>query len=347
MLLACTAYLAGCGPGSAQRPEALPAIGARISETSVSGLSAGAYMAGQFQLAHARDVVGAAIIAGGPYGCAESVFSGMVPGAAATMLNLQKAISGCMEDNLRLWGVPDPDGLARRAIERASAGRIGPIEQVRTDRVYLFSGREDRTVAPAIVAAAARFYELLGVPAGQIAHVTDYAAGHALVTSDKGQACGRTVAPYIVDCDYDQAGALLGHILGPLTPRTAEVVTAFITFDQIAYTEGLGTHGLAATGVAYIPSACRAAPGCRIHVVFHGCGQDRDTVGDTFVRDSGFAPWAQANRLVVLFPQVAKQTVNPKACWDWWGYTGLDFLTRDAPQVVAVRRMLERLAERR
>ncbi len=63
--------LGGCNgdeqkAASSSRP--LPALGAKTDETSVSGISSGAYMAGQFQMAHAKRVVGAAIIAGGPYG---------------------------------------------------------------------------------------------------------------------------------------------------------------------------------------------------------------------------------------------------------------------------------------
>ena len=58
-------------PAGAEAPPAppLPTLAANISETSVSGISSGAYMAGQFQIAHSRIVAGAGIIAGGPYGC--------------------------------------------------------------------------------------------------------------------------------------------------------------------------------------------------------------------------------------------------------------------------------------
>jgi hypothetical protein len=35
---------------------------------------------------------------------------------------------------------------------------------------------------------------------------------------------------------------------------------------------------------------------------------------------------------------------NPFACWDWWGYSGSDYATREGAQVKAVRAMLERLA---
>ena len=68
--MALAALLSGCGEETKQK---LPGLGAKIDDTSVSGISSGAYMAGQFEMAHSRDVIGAAIIAGGPYGCSESL----------------------------------------------------------------------------------------------------------------------------------------------------------------------------------------------------------------------------------------------------------------------------------
>ena len=61
----------------------------------------------------------------------------------------------------------------------------------------------------------------------------------------------------------------------------------------------------------------------------------------TFVEGSGFARWADANRLVILFPQVSASVLNPKGCWDWWGYTGNDYLTKNAPQIAAIWRMVD------
>jgi hypothetical protein len=52
---------------------------------------------------------------------------------------------------------------------------------------------------------------------------------------------------------------------------------------------------------------------------------------------------------VVLYPQAAKSMfmpLNPQGCWDWWGYTGADYATRDGAQLVTVRRMLEALGLR-
>lgn len=332
-------------PPSEAAKLSLPALGANINATSVSGISSGAYMAGQFQMAHGKIVTGAAIIAGGPYGCSESVFADQIPGPGTAFLNLTKAVNGCMLDLLGVWGVADPQKLADKAKARALKGEIDPLADIVGDRVYLFTGSSDRTVVPSIVKSAAAFYEKLGLPKDHIKLVAQLPAGHAFVTETAGSACERSGEPYVNDCDYDQAGDLLTHIYGPLQPRSATPTGAFIEFGQAAYHVGQMPDGLDDRGIAYIPTACRQG-GCRIHVAFHGCAQNRDKVGEAFVKHTGFAPWADTNKLIVLFPQVATSVSNPQACWDWWGYTSHEYLTRGAPQIKAVRAMIDALATR-
>ena len=343
LALVATALLLGaCGDDSAK---GLPQLGVKLEQTSVSGISSGAYMAGQYQVAHSRDVVGAGIIAGGPYGCSESLYADVIPGPGSALLNLTKAINGCMHNSLKAFGVPDPEMLAKRADQLAEKGRIDPVDGIRDDRIYLFSGTDDRTVVPAIVEAAREFYLKAGVPEEQIKYVSNLPAGHGFITDDRGNPeCGYTGKPYINDCNYDQAGAVLSQIYGTLEPRSNEATGDFVLFDQRPYTRGLSNHGLSDRGIAYVPKACSEAAGCRVHVAFHGCGQNRTFVGDVFAHDSGFARWADTNDIVVLFPQTAATPINPQACWDWWGYTGSDYLTRNAPQIIAVRRMVEELA---
>jgi hypothetical protein len=332
------------GDGGEASSQPLPALNADIKETSVSGISSGAYMAGQFQFAHSDIVSGAAIIAGGPYGCSESLYADVMPGPGTSLLNLNKAMNGCMLDGLALWGIPNPPGLAEKAKRRAAANKIGPIDAVLTDRVYLFSGKEDRTVVPAIVQSAYEFYQALGMKPEQIKSVTTYPAGHAIVTEDEGARCEITQKPFVVDCDYDQAGDLLSHLRGELKPRVPQPTGQYIVFDQEPFTEGMLNHGLSSEGVAYVPQSCRGG-GCKVHVAFHGCAQNRESVGETFVQSSGFARWADSNKLIVLYPQIATTPFNVQGCWDWWGYTGREYLTRDAPQARAVRRMLDRLQQ--
>ncbi len=340
-LLALAALLTGCGEETRQK---LPALGAKIDDTSVSGVSSGAYMAGQFEMAHSRDVIGAALIAGGPYGCSESLFANVMPGPGSAIFTLTKAINGCMLNALSSFGVPNPQKLADRAGRLAEKDRIDPVSYVQDDRIYLFSGKDDHTVVPAIVTAARDYYKALGVPDTQIQFVSDLPAGHGFVTEDKGPACGYTGKPYIVDCGYDQAGALLAHIYGPLNPRANEASGTYLVFDQSAFTHDIKNHGLSSSGLIYMPKACLEADGCRVHIAFHGCGQNQTFVGDAFAHDTGFARWADTNNIIVLFPQTATTPLNPQGCWDWWGYTGRRYLTRAAPQINAVRRMLEQMA---
>jgi poly(3-hydroxybutyrate) depolymerase len=321
--------------------EELPKLGADLAATSVSGLSSGAYMAGQIQVAHAKDIVGAGIVAGGPYACAESPASRIFPfWPTAVAQNGTQALYQCMKTSL---GEPDPARSAERAKELAEDGAIDPIAGLAADNVYLFSGKEDDTVKLAVVQAAKRFYKEVGV-ADANTTLVEGDGGHALITAQGGGvACGVSDTPYVSNCGYAQAKAILSWIYGPLAEATAAPSGKFILFDQGAFSEP--GDGFADEGVVYVPQSCAEQPGCRVHIALHGCDQSREAVGDTFVKDSGFAEIADTNRLVVLFPQVKASTINPQGCWDWWGYTGLDYLGKDAPQIKAIWAMVEQLAQ--
>lgn len=47
----------------------LTQLNVNLSGTTVSGISSGAMMAGQFHVAHSAYIKGSAIVAGGPVGC--------------------------------------------------------------------------------------------------------------------------------------------------------------------------------------------------------------------------------------------------------------------------------------
>jgi len=320
--------------------EELPRLGITLPATSVSGLSSGAYMAGQIEVAHSKDVVGAGIVAGGPYACAETASGQLFPYWPLVLWqNASQAANECMQVS---WGVPDADELVKRAKELAEGEKIDPLSGLADDKVYLFSGDADQTVRRDVVEAAKRFYEAAGVPGANITLVKNQ-GGHAFLTETEGTACGLSQAPYVSDCDYDQAKAILEWIHGPLAAPSPSPTGQFITFDQSAFNKGV-TNGLAAEGVVYVPADCASHPGCRLHIALHGCEQARETVGDAFIKESGFARYADTNRLVILFPQVTGSLVNPHGCWDWWGYSDIDYLGKDAPQIQAIWAMAERLA---
>ena len=203
--LAFLSILLACSRGG----DALPELGIDVAETSVSGLSAGAYMAGQLQVAHSKQIVGAGIVAGGPYGCAENQANSFLPAIA-------KNLSQAFEDCLNGHGIPDATALVERAKGLAKAGEIDPLADLSKDRIYLFSGGKDRIVARSVVEAAKRFYIDAGVPKENVGLMTRDDAGHSILTNDSGNACGLSERPFVSDCDYDQAGAILKWIYGEL-----------------------------------------------------------------------------------------------------------------------------------
>ena len=301
------ALIPGCGSSAPK----LPALGADLSQTSVSGLSSGGYMAGQFQVAHSATVTGAAILAAGPYGCAQSAGAEAFPFfPAATASNLAQAQNGCTANRLSGLGVLDSGTLLRRASALADRGKIDPLSGLKRAKIYLYSGADDRTVVKPVVEAARNFYLAAGVPAGNIEFVVENPGGHAFLSADKGAACDKSASPYVDNCGYDQAGAILRFIYGTLAPKGVARPENFLTFAQGDYAASSAT--LADEGVVYVPSACRTEAHCRVHIVFHGCGQSRAQVGDAAIRDTGFADWAETNRIVVLFPQAAASALNPQ-----------------------------------
>jgi poly(3-hydroxybutyrate) depolymerase len=320
--------------------EPLPALGADTREVTVSGVSSGAYMAVQFHVAHSNVVKGVAAIAGGPYYCARG--------------SVWAAVYNCMTP--AAWTpLPQIASLKSQVESLARAGRIDPTANLGTARVWLFSGRNDRTVVPEVVHALARFYAASGLPPSNLVLVSDKPAGHAMITENGGNTCEATAPPYINDCDYDAAGELLKHLLGTLKPPAAKESGRIVAFDQNPQAAGDAfANSLAETGYLYLPQDC-ASGGCRVHVAFHGCRQGADEIGERFVREAGYNRWADANRLIVLYPQAAARSgwgargwtfvFNPRGCWDWWGYTGPDYHTKSGPQIRAVKAMLERLAQ--
>ncbi len=332
------------GVQSASHADELPALKADLSQTSVSGLSSGGYMAGQFQVAYSKTVIGAAVIAAGPFGCAQSAGAEAFPYfPAALALNVAQAESGCMSNNLSAFGVLDSQRLVELAKSLAEAGKIDPLSNLQRSKVYLYSGANDRTVARAVVSAARDFYLAAGVPPANIEFVTDKPGGHAFSTENEGGSCERSDPPFVNNCRYDQAGDILQFIYGPLEGKGTAQPDDFKPFDQGAYASF--DAAMANEGVVYVPPPCRADAHCRVHIVFHGCKQSRAEVGDALIHEFGFADWAAANKIIVLFPQAAPSTLNPKSCWDWWGYTGLGFLSKDAPQMKAVAGMLAALGK--
>jgi len=328
------------------------------AQVSVAGISSGAFMANQLHVAHSAGVMGAAMIAGGLYGCAVLAVEENGVRALAS-----QAVYDCMRlpDNLK-----EASDYADQAKQFEAKGWIDPISNLGRSKVYFFAGGSDAVVDSQTVETGKAVYEALGAHnivfedrSGPAAN-----AGHSWVTKDFGGACNANAPPFIDNCGYDQAGAELKAIYGSdLKPPRKASPKRIVAFDQQEFVPDGATaaHGLSDTGYVYVPKACKpnAATACKLQVVLHGCQQSTEKLGDVFYTNIGVNEWAEANRIVVLYPQAHATSVtelpdepwimallnsNLAGCWNWWGYADdRQYLTKKGVQVDAIWKMIERM----
>lgn len=336
-------------PGIQAMPvTSLPALQADLRQSTVSGLSSGAFMAAQFAVAYSASISGAGLIAGGPYYCASQ------PGRFPYIAYLNNALTTCMNPASAQVAPPVASELLKSARDFARDKLIDDTANLQRQRIYLFSGTRDQTVTRPVVEQVARFYQLAGTPAAQVRLVDNVNAGHAIIT-DRSQdaACDQTQSPFINNCGFMQSHQLLQHLYPDLQPPATAPNGKLLAFNQRPFIKS-SYSSMSNTGYAYVPDVCNRES-CRVHVVFHGCLQTTQAIGTRFVTTTGYNQVADSNRLIVLYPQAEPSPIypyNPKGCWDFWGYTSInplapDFYRKDGTQMAAIKAMLDRLGARR
>ncbi|MEX8518689.1 MAG: PHB depolymerase family esterase [Leptothrix sp. (in: b-proteobacteria)] len=334
--LIATALLAsGLLSQGVQAADTLPSFKIDAAETSVSGLSSGAFMAVQLQVAYSASIKGAGVVAGGPYYCAAGnmMYAGICMGQMTFL-------------------PPNPALMVSAAKGFAKVGQIDALSNLKKRHIYVFSGTKDSVVYQPAVDATVSFFKQVGVPEANLAYVNKVPAGHAVITPSYGNSCDANEAPYISHCEidgqgYDQAGALLKHIYGDLQPKANALAGRLVTFDQRKFAAPI--TGMADEAFLYVPKACDAGETCKVHVAIHGCVQSAESVGKQFIADTGYNEWAENNHLLVLYPQVNKSQVpfNPQGCWDWFGYTGANYAAKSGLQMMAIKSMITALAAKK
>lgn len=313
-------FLAACG-SEAPPPVDTPSYRIDTSRITVSGVSSGAMMATQMHVAMSDIVQGAAMIAGGPYYCAEG--------------GLKKGLGPCM--NGGDIGVP---ALVDYAKAHSASGSIDNVENLADDPVWLFSGKNDSIMHHDLVVAAHDFYAQLASISSVV--VDDVAAPHGFPTLYSGATCTSMAEPFLNACNYDAAGELLATLYGDLRPKG----TASSELIEVAQ-PGADDATMLPNALAYVPPSCSDGAVCGVHIAFHGCQQSTAFVGDVFAASAGYNEWAETNDLIVLYPQVDSSKIapmNPMGCWDWWGYTDADYATRNGEQMRVVKATLDALA---
>jgi poly(3-hydroxybutyrate) depolymerase len=301
----------------------LPQLNIDTTQTTVSGLSAGGYMAVQLHVAYSATFKkGAGVVAGGPFYCAQG---SVVTATGACMASPAGISVSSLVTNTNNW---------------ASQGFVDPVVNLQNSKLYLFSGTLDSAVKTGVMDALNTYYSSF-VPAANVVYKKDIAAEHAMITDDYGSACSTKAAPYINDCNFDVAGAILAQLYGSLNARNVNALPAanFVQFNQSQFITG---HGMAANGWAYVPAACATGTQCRLHVVLHGCKQNETDVQQQYVKNTGYNRWGDTNNIVMLYPQTSTAATN--SCWDWWGYDSANYAKKSGPQMSAIKAMVDQIS---
>lgn len=304
----------------------LPTLEIDPNRVTVSGVSSGGFMAVQLHVAYSSVFNGAASVAGGIYECSK----GNVSRGPRTCMNSPKSIV-----------VKDHVEIAR---ERAKKYQIDDPTNLRNDRIAIFASPKDLVIKQAGSDKLQEFYESF-LPQSSIVRLTHPDAAHGLPTLSYGNPCRKMGKPWLLNCQFDLVGQLLGAIepeYRALKNRGVQDLSNLIFFDQTKIV-GANAH-MYSWGAIYVPRECRL-PGvaCGVHVALHGCQMNPDFIQTQFIENAGYNEWAESNRLVVLYPQSAKGSINPYGCWDCFGFTGAEYTQKNGPQIKAIREILRGL----
>lgn len=300
-------------------------IGCFAREFSVSGLSSGAYLTVQMQVAYSQSVIGSGVIGGGPYYCAQNSLTQ----------------SGVCTQTPALVSL---DPLVSTTKKYEKEGLIDDLSNLQNAKIWLFSGTLD-VVNYQEAMVKLQTYLQNYVDSSNLVSVFNIPAGHAFINDGWGSICTYSGYPWINNCLIDSAGKILEHIYGKLNPKVSYKSSNIYSFKQKPYFSDSDWSGssMADTGYIYIPEVCKNKE-CKVHLVLHGCDQDYIETLGAVVYHTGYIEWAEANDMIVLFPQAAVSLVsNPQTCWDWWGYTNSQYATKKGVQMKALFDMTQNL----
>jgi hypothetical protein len=240
-----------------------------------------------------------------------------------------------------------------------SGNQIDDIKNLAKQKIYMISGTSDTTVSVSVMNQLYKYYvtDSQFIPSANVVFKKDLRAAHTFPTdfdSTGNNACGTASSPYISNCGFDGAGAILEHMYGPLNPRNNGVLNGkFIEFDQTEFLTNPRSYGMSTTGWAYVPKSCADGETCKLHIAYHGCQQAYERITDKYVKNTGYNRWADTNNIIVVYPQAVSTSTMPigggafvpnmNGCWDWIGWYGTDFAVKSGKQLTAMKKIIDRV----
>ena len=291
------------------------------TQVSISGVSAGGYMASQVNVSYSSIFSGVGIISGGFYGCAEG--------------GLSDARNFCMP------GI-ELEELYKRSLALAvnldEKGDIDKTSHLTKTKVAILAGGEDKSVNPASSLYTEKFYKNFCTDTN-ISRKNIPSMPHGISSPEAQIACNKMTPPYIYNCDFDTARFILETIYGNIQNGQFDINNLH-KFNQqkITKNETIDDYGF-----SYTPKQCYTSK-CKLHIVLHGCNQGKEFVGNKFVIQSGYLNYAELNNIILIFPQNKATKENPYGCWDWWGYTGKRYYTKNSIQIKFLKKLVDKVS---
>lgn len=306
------------------------------NNVTVSGLSSGAMMSSQMLISSSSIVRGAGLIAGGPYSCAEGMLS-----QAFQCIDYPETI--------------DVTHLVNLTKDLAQQKKIDSLENLKDRYVFILNSQKDEVVRPEAGPRTVSYLQNF-MPLKNMKTEFTLPAGHSIPTPNRGNECSAEEAPWVNNCGYDGVENTLEFLLHrSLTPGVQDPSHLY-RIDVSKMVDPVSQ--INTTGLIYVPESCRKpkavaeggfakpkTPVCDLHVVFHGCRQTLDEAGLDFIRLAGYNDWAEKNNIVVFYPNILKSFMNPKGCWDWWGYADSNYNNKQGSQIRSVTRMIKTLTK--
>jgi hypothetical protein len=243
-------------------------------------------------------------------------------------------------------GNPNVEQLVALTHTYEATGEIDKTDNLKDDRVYLYSGKSDTVVVPAVVQSLQTYYNFF-MAASNVVGDFSIDSEHCFPTLAYGEVCGQLSSPYIGKCKYDGAEQIFRTLYGQnINDKGTAKAANLQSFSQTSYFSGRSTS-IDDKGYIYVPTACASGSTCHLHVALHGCLQTQDDIGNDYAAQIGLNEWAETNNAIVLYPYVKKSLSapsNPNGCWDWWGYTDKNYGTKRGIQMQFVRQLIKEVS---
>ena len=236
------------------------------NSVTVSGHSAGCFMADEMMMVHSESIKGAGLFQCWPYGVLSR--PDLVNENSSAELQAEVSIG--------------------QIAEAEAAGKIDPTSNLANNSVYIFTGGEDDITPAPMQEAMNTVYEHYGVT--NLHHVVDPNVDHWFESE--------VMLPGLKQMFVDLGYANDTNDFNELAADTSNGIWSDFDQTEFVVNQDFSRYGWDTTGKVFIPNQCNTKT-CKLHISFHSCGSDAATMAER----SSYALLGSTNDIIMVFPE--------------------------------------------